>query len=194
MGLSGDRLGASAGSQLFTPSSGGAAPTVFSVRQHELGLRKEVITCYNSIVKLKVRRVGNSFGVILPKSTLADWGVGEGDYLELSERGIRPFRKSGSSHEVLDELKRKLACEVVSRCTPNLIRAQSLANLSRWKKSGTWASAYTEWQEILETASDGELFAVMLGRDENSNRLRQSPPYVGLLPRETVERLNDEAD
>ena len=94
---------------------------------------------------------------------------------------------------MLDELKLKLACEVVSRCTPKLIRAQGLANLSRWKKSGTWASAYTEWQEILESASDGELFAVMLGRDENSNRLRQSPPYVGLLPREVVTRLNEEA-
>jgi antitoxin component of MazEF toxin-antitoxin module len=145
-------------------------------------------------MKLELRRIGNSLGVIVPKSALQNWGVGEGDYLELYERGIRPFRKFGSSHEVLDELKRKLACEVVSRCTPNLIRAQSLATLSRWKKSGTWASAYTEWQQILETASDGELFAVMLGRDDNSNRLRQSPPYLGLLPREIVERLNEEAD
>jgi antitoxin component of MazEF toxin-antitoxin module len=159
-----------------------------------IGAATTVIACYNIHMKLQVRRIGNSMGVILPKSTLSGWGVGEGDYLELSERSIRPFRKSSSSHEVLDELKRKLACEVVSRCTPNLIRAQSLANLSRWKKSGAWVSAYTEWQQILETASDGELFAVMLGRDDNSNRLRQSPPYVGLLPRETVERLNEEAD
>jgi hypothetical protein len=52
---------------------------------------------------------------------------------------------------------------------------------------------YAEWQEILESATDGELFAAMLGRDENSNRLRQSPPYVGLLPREVVRILNEEA-
>jgi hypothetical protein len=45
----------------------------------------------------------------------------------------------------------------------------------------------------MEHADDGELFAVLLGRDERSNRLRQSPPYVGLLPREQVERLNEEA-
>jgi antitoxin component of MazEF toxin-antitoxin module len=144
-------------------------------------------------MKLSLRRIGNSLGVIVPKETLRNWGVAEGDYLELGERSIRPVSKPGSAHEVLDELKRKLAFEVVSRCAPNLIRAQSLANLSRWKKSGTWGSAYAEWQEIVESGSDGDLFAVMLGRDDNSNRLRQSPPYVGLLPPEVVKRLNEEA-
>jgi hypothetical protein len=101
--------------------------------------------------------------------------------------------KAGSSQEVPDELKRKITFEVVSRFTPKLARAQGLATLTRWKKSGTWASAYNEWQEILEAASDGIMFAVMLGRDENSNRLRQSPPYVGLLRPELAKRLNEEA-
>jgi hypothetical protein len=32
----------------------------------------------------------------------------------------------------------------------------------------------------------------MLGRDERANRLRQSPPYVGLL-RDEVAKLNEEA-
>lgn len=144
-------------------------------------------------MKLELRRIGNSLGVIVPKEALQNWGVGEGDYLELGERGIRPVSKAGASHALLDELKRKLASEVVSRFTSNLIRAHGLANLSRWKKGGVWGPAYAEWQEILERASDGDLFAVMLGRDENSNRLRQSPPYVGLLPREVVRRLNEEA-
>ena len=153
----------------------------------------DVITCYNLHMKLELRRIGNSLGIIVPKNALQNWGVGEGDYLELGERGIRPFPKSGESHAVLDELKRKLASEVASRFAPNLIRAQGLANLSRWKKSGVWGKTYAEWQEILESASDGELFAAMLGRDENSDRLRQSPPYVGLLPREVVRRLNEEA-
>jgi antitoxin component of MazEF toxin-antitoxin module len=144
-------------------------------------------------MKLALRRIGNSLGVIVPKEALQNWGVSEGDCLELGERGIRPIPKSGESHALLDELKRKLASEVASRFTPNLIRAHSLANLSRWKKSGVWGPPYAEWQEILESASDGDLFAVMLGRDENSNRLRQSAPYVGLLPREVVGRLNEEA-
>jgi hypothetical protein len=65
--------------------------------------------------------------------------------------------------------------------TAKLIRAQSLANLNRWRKSGVWSPVYEEWQQILESSSDGDLFAAMLGRDEHSSRLRQSPPYVGLF-------------
>lgn len=143
-------------------------------------------------MKLTIRRIGNSLGVILPKATLEGWGLGEGDMLELGEGGIRPG-KTIQVHEALDELKRKLAAEVASRFPATLIRAQSLGNLHRWKKSGVWGQAYQEWQALLEGGNDGELFAVMLGRDDRSNRLRQSPPYVGLLPREVVRRLNEEA-
>jgi antitoxin component of MazEF toxin-antitoxin module len=144
-------------------------------------------------MKLTLRRIGNSLGVIVPNEALENWGVGEGDHLELSERGIRPVRKSESSHQVLDELKRMLSLAVVQRCTPRETRAQSLANLFRWKKQGTRGPAYDEWTEILERGNDGELFAAMLGRDDRSNRLRQSMPYVGLLPKEEVKRINEEA-
>jgi len=131
--------------------------------------------------------------VILPRSTLRAWSLDEGDHLELTERGIRPPRYFRSSHQELDDHKRNLAAAVAAHFSPLLIRAHSLANLHRWKKDGAWVSAYAEWQTILESGSDGELFAIMLGRDEQANRLRQSPPYVGLLPREEVRRLNEEA-
>jgi antitoxin component of MazEF toxin-antitoxin module len=144
-------------------------------------------------MKLILRRIGSSLGVIVPKTSLQSWGVDEGDYLELNERGIRPIDNSASSHEVLDELKRKLAAEVASRFTPKLIRAHSLGNLHRWQKNGVWGPIYAEWQRLLEEPNDGQLFAAMLGRDEHSNQLRQSPPYVGLLPREVVRRLNEQA-
>ena len=129
----------------------------------------------------------------MPKETLQNWGVREGDYLELGERGIRPVSKTGASHAMLDELKRSLSLAVIRRCTPQEIRAQSLGNLYRWRNQGTWVSAYDEWAEILERGSDGELFAAMLGRDEQSNRLRQSMPYVGLLSQEEVKRIYEEA-
>jgi antitoxin component of MazEF toxin-antitoxin module len=144
-------------------------------------------------MRLVLRPVGNSLGVIIPRSALDAWGVGKGDSLELVGKSIRPVRSGACSHEVLDELKRRIAAAVTARCTANEIRAQSLANLHRWKKGGAWVSAYDEWLEILQCGDDGELFATMLGRDERSNRLRQSPPYVGLLPREEVRRLNEEA-
>jgi hypothetical protein len=144
-------------------------------------------------MKLELRRVGNSLGVIVPKKALQNWGVGEGDYLELSERGIRPVSKVGGSHAMLDEFKRSLSLAVIRRCTPQEIRAQSLANLHRWKAQGTWVSAYDEWTEILKNGGDGALFAAMLGRDDQSNRLRQSMPYVGLLSQEEVKRIYEEA-
>ena len=140
-----------------------------------------------------LRRVGNSVGVIIPKATLEQWGVKEGDSLELSDRYIRPPRSRAGSQDELDELKRRLAVAVTARCTANEIRAQSLANLERWQNAGSWVSAYDEWRQLLLTGDDGALFAAMLGRDERSNRLRQSPPYVGLLPRDEVRALNEEA-
>ncbi|HET6629915.1 MAG TPA: AbrB/MazE/SpoVT family DNA-binding domain-containing protein [Woeseiaceae bacterium] len=144
-------------------------------------------------MRLIVRRIGNSLGVILPKSMLDRWGVGEGDALDLTERGIRPPATPGLSQERLDRHKRALALAVVRRFTPREIRAQSLANLHRWKRQDAWVSAYDEWQELIERGDDGELFAAMLGGDERANRLRQSPPYVGLLPRDEVRKLNEEA-
>ena len=131
-------------------------------------------------------------GVLLPKTLLETWGVHEGDHLELSERGLRPPPRLGSSQELLDERKRLLAVAVVREFSPRQIRAQSLANLHRWKSQGTWIPAYDEWQQILERDSDGALFVAMLGRDEDSNRLRQSMPFVGLLSQEQVKSIYEE--
>ena len=144
-------------------------------------------------MKLMIRKVGNSLGVILPKTALEAWGLGEGNTLELTNDAIRPKKRKRLSQRELDELKRNLALAVIRQFTAQEIRAQSLANLHRWKKQDAWVSDYDEWQDIVENGSDGELFAAMLGRDEQSNRLRQSPPYVGLLSQDEVRRLNEEA-
>ena len=145
------------------------------------------------MMKLTVRRVGNSLGVILPKDALEAWAIGEGDHLELTERGIRPPARGGLSHQALDELKRSIALAVVRSFTPREIRAQMLANLHRWKKQGTWGPVYDEWQAIAQSEDDGGLFAAMLGPDDNAVRLRQSMPFVGLLPQEEVRKLHEEA-
>lgn len=143
-------------------------------------------------MRLTVRRIGNSLGVIIPKAALDAWGLGEGDTLELTASGIRPPSRR-SAHEALDEHKRRLAAAVAARFPANAIRAHSLANLHRWREAGAWVSAYDEWTDILRGGDDGALFKAMLSKDEHSNRLRQSPPYVGLLSREDVAKLNEEA-
>jgi hypothetical protein len=93
----------------------------------------------------------------------------------------------------LAEHKLRLATEVVAQCAPALIRSTSLANLRRWREQGAWVPAYDEWERLVTSAPDSELFAAMLGRDERANELRQSPPYVGLLRPDAIERLNREA-
>ncbi|HXO65793.1 MAG TPA: hypothetical protein VN882_13965 [Steroidobacteraceae bacterium] len=144
-------------------------------------------------MKVPLRRIGNSLGVILPRSTLDAWGVGEGDALELSEHGLRPSGRGGYSHQELDQLRHALSLAVIRRCTPREIRAQILANLHRWEHRGVWVSAYDEWRRIAQSDDDGSLFAAMLGRDEDAVRLRQSMPYVGLLPPAEVKKLHEEA-
>ena len=144
-------------------------------------------------MKISVRRIGNSLGVILPKTTLEAWNVREGDALELTERGLRPKERRGLLHQELDELKRTMALAVVRQFTPREIRGQILANLHRWQRQGMWVSAFDEWQDIASSGDDGTLFAAMLGRDEAATRLRQSAPYAGLLSQDDVRRLNEEA-
>jgi hypothetical protein len=112
---------------------------------------------------------------------MSDWSLHQ-----LSEHGLRPPHKPGSAQETLDERKRQLAIAVARDFSPRQIRVQSLVNLHRWKSQGTWISAYDEWQQILESDSDTALLAKMVGRDEESNRLRQSMPFVGLLSQEQV--------
>ena len=92
---------------------------------------------------------------------------------------------------VLDQFKLRLAEEVVKRIDLNSVREKSLSNLSRWKEKGTWCSAYSEWEKLLRSGSDKKVISVMTGHNENSNRLRQSSPYTGLLDRQTVEHLRE---
>jgi len=144
-------------------------------------------------MKVRIRRVGNSLGLLLPKAILEAWGVGEGDELQLTERGIRPPARGGLSHQRLDDLRRSIALAVVQRHSAREIRAQILANLHRWKARGVWGGAYEEWQFLASGSDDGQLFAAMLGRDQEAIRLRQSAPFVGLIPKDEVRRLNEEA-
>jgi len=144
-------------------------------------------------MKLAVRRIGNSLGVIVPRRVLNDWGIGEGDFLQLTASGIAPRRRRQSGHAKLDDLKRAISAEILSRFRPEEIRARSLENLGRWKASEVWCSAYEEWLEILSSGDDARLYAAMVGKTDEANRLRQSMPYVGMLSKDVLEDLREKA-
>jgi len=142
-------------------------------------------------MKIYLRRVGNSLGLIVPKPVLEQWGLSEGDSLDVTTAGIRP-RPSRNAHDRLDEFKRNIALEVVRTASADEIRRRSLENLARWKRSGAWCSAYDDWSRIIDSDDDGKLYAAMIGRDDEANRLRQSPPYMGILPNSVLEKLREE--
>ena len=39
-------------------------------------------------MKVAIRRIGNSLGIIIPKQALDRWGLAEGDFLEVGDAGI----------------------------------------------------------------------------------------------------------
>ena len=148
-------------------------------------------------MRITLRKVGNSVGVLIPKAILDAWGLGAGDSLEVDTRGVRPItpaQGAGSAQDRLDRLKRRLGVEILARFRPEAIRRHSLANLERWRSNGHWPPVYEEWHGLLVSGDDIALMRALSAPDEQSNRLRQSPPYVGLLPREVVRALNAEAD
>jgi hypothetical protein len=87
----------------------------------------------------------------------------------------------------LDALKLQFAKTVLRSVDMDALRRRSLANLERWRKSGSWCTAFAEWEELMASGSDADVVAAMTGSDENANRLRQSAPYVGLLTRKGTE-------
>jgi len=90
----------------------------------------------------------------------------------------------------LDAHKLELAKTVLRSVDMDTLRSRSLANLKRWRESGSWCRAFAEWEKLMATDSDAEVVAAMTGSDENANRLRQSAPYVGLLARKGAEHPN----
>lgn len=90
----------------------------------------------------------------------------------------------------LDALKLDFARAIIESVDMVILRRHSLANLERWKRRGSWSSAFAEWEDLMTHGSDTDVTEAMTGPDENANRLRQSAPYVGLLPRTEREHLD----
>lgn len=89
----------------------------------------------------------------------------------------------------IDRMKLAHARLLISRFSIDEIRKKGLANLYRWESNGVWSASYDEWRSILTNASDIEVMETIVGQNQRSNRLRQSPPYVGMLDKKEVEAL-----
>ena len=90
------------------------------------------------------------------------------------------------NHESIDRCSLALEQAVVRRLRedPSLI-SKAKANLNHWlkrnKESPALCRCYLEWMDILESRSQEDIECVMRGTDEESRRLRQNSPFVGIL-------------
>lgn len=81
----------------------------------------------------------------------------------------------------LDARKLETARRVLHSASIDTIRQASLEALARWQAHGTWCSAYDEWRGLMTNAPDRKIVQMMTSQSQEANRLRQSPPYIGLL-------------
>ena len=95
------------------------------------------------------------------------------------------IRQERNMQDRLNDVKDALAKEILARHDIATIREKSLSNLDRWEAKGTWCSAYEEWRVILIEDNDVGLVTAMTDKHEYFVRLRQSPPYPGLLDENT---------
>ena len=64
------------------------------------------------VIDLKIRKVGNSLGVILPKEALSKMNASEGDLLVLTEAPEGGFRVTPNRHGFSEQMK---AAEDIAR-------------------------------------------------------------------------------
>lgn len=88
-----------------------------------------------------------------------------------------------SVHERRDEERLRLHLEVAERLAedPSLID-DALANIERWEAARGPQPYYDEWRRILREESVERVIARMTAKGPEARRLRQSSPFVGIIP------------
>ena len=91
-------------------------------------LRKIGLACYNfcgyvalMVLELKLRKVGNSVGVVLPKEALARLNVGEGDTVTLTDAPEGGLHLTPSTNGREQFAKQMHAAEGIIRRFPNTL-------------------------------------------------------------------------
>lgn len=94
--------------------------------------------------------------------------------------------------DALDVVKHRLSCAILATFSLTEIKRRALENIERWRASGVSGGAYDEWVAIIRSGNDLAMIAAMVSLDQKSNQLRQSIPYVGMLPKSMVKQFNEE--
>lgn len=100
--------------------------------------------------------------------------------------------KRENSQNRLDTIKHRISCEVLATFPISEIKKRSMGNIERWRINGFESKAYDEWVEIIKDQDNQKMISAMIGLNQRSNQLRQSIPYVGMIDKEIVRKINEE--
>lgn len=65
-----------------------------------------------------------------------------------------------------------------------------LLNIARWThKDGSLPVVYIVWKNILETWPHEAIIKLLLSRSQRSTQLRSSSPFIGIIDKETRNRI-----
>jgi hypothetical protein len=102
--------------------------------------------------------------------------------IDASER----FRAPRNAHARRDDEKLRLHRAIAQQLLrePERVLGIAEANLRRWRERDEDTPYYEEWEDLLRTLGVQELAALIVSDSEEARRLRQSTPFVGVVPRE----------
>ena len=98
------------------------------------------------------------------------------------------------SHQFLDRLALAYHYAIAARliAAPEEVLSVARDNLRRWMKihaESSTAYALEEWQHLIDTRTVSELIAIITEDSDEGQRLRQSTPFVGVLPETEREEI-----
>lgn len=94
------------------------------------------------------------------------------------------------SHQFIDEfnLAYHYAVAQILRREPEAVITRARQNIARWIESDVYDEgekpALFEWDKILVESSVEELIAIITDDSDEGQRLRQSTPFTGMLPKQ----------
>lgn len=89
--------------------------------------------------------------------------------------------------DLLSLLAHRLAAERL-RSDPRLLE-KAKANLERWLSKNPLVGAWLEWEKILESESLQNILKIITAETDESQRLRSSAPFVGLITDEERRKI-----
>lgn len=154
-----------------------------------------IIEFYMAMITYTAKEAKNQLGKVFRAAMsepveITNHGVPVVQVLSIAQ--INQLRQGKNRQTVLDAVKHRISCEILSRFSLDDIRKKSIENLDRWRSMGTWGGAYDDWLQVINAGDDTKLIDCMIGSSERSNQLRQSIPYVGMLDKALVRKINEE--